>query len=166
MASILIATAVMFLLGLGLIGYAVKDFSKKNEKKSWAQTTGEIIQSNADDIEEVINRERFDKNKHFGLDIRYTYMVNLTSYESSKVSEAAYEGITGLAYSEERVRAYAKQYQTGTKVTVYYDPENPENSILKPNAPVGRLVFFILMGISILICGLSLLMLYYTGSSL
>ena len=166
MALFLVAAAVMFMLGFGLIGYAVKDFSKKNGKKTWPQTTGEIIQSNADAIEEVINRERYDKNKHFGLDIRYTYRVNLTSYESSKVSEAAYEGITGIAYSEERVRAYAKQYQTGTKVTVYYDPENPENSILIPSAPTGLLVFFILMGVSVLFCGLSFLMVYYTGNSL
>lgn len=167
MASILIATAVMFLLGFGLIGYAVKDFSKKNEKKTWPQTMGEIIHSNADDIvEKMMKRERYSEIKHFEFDIRYTYSVNLTSYESSKVSEATYQGIRGVAYSEKELREYAKQYQTGTKVTVYYDPENPENSILKPNVQTGRSVFFILVGVSFLFCGLMFLLVYYTGNSL
>ena len=161
MAGVLIATVVLSLIGVGLIGYAIKLLVQRQKTRSWAQTSGEILESNVEDAERIFKDPRPGRLSYFYPSVRYSYKVNLVSYESTvfdnrhRPSEPAYE---------KNVRNFTENYAVGKTVTVFYDPEHPEKAVLHTNAPMGDVIFLVLFGISVFACGLSFLMLYYVGS--
>lgn len=163
MTNLLIATAVMFLIGGGFLGYAIKIFIQRRRTKSWAQTTGEILESNVEEAERIFKNPRPGKLSYFFPSVRYSYKVNLVSYVSTvfdnrnKPSEPAYE---------KNVRSFVENYAVGKTVTVFYDPEHPEKAVLHTNVPVADVVTLVIVGTSLFFCGFSFFMVYYVNSTL
>ena len=161
MTNLLIATAVMLLISTGFIWYAIKLLLQRRKTRSWAQTSGEILESNIEDAERIFKDPRPGRLSYFYPSVRYSYKVNLVSYESTvfdnrnKPSEPAYE---------KNVRNFAENYAVGKTVTVFYDPEHPEKAVLHTNVPIADVIMLILVGISMFACGLSFLSVYYVGS--
>lgn len=163
MTNLFIAAAVMFLIGGGFIGYAIKIFVQRRRTKSWAQTTGEILESNVEEAERIFKDPRPGRLSYFYPRVRYSYKVNLASYESTVMDNRNTPSEPAL---EKKVRDFAEQYSAGKTVTVYYDPEHPEKAVLNPNMPITDVVTLVIVGISLFICGSSFLMVYYVNSTL
>jgi predicted membrane protein len=164
MFGLLISAGVLTLLGVGFVYFAIRKFIKRSQKKSWPQTTGEIIESNVDDAEKAVaSMSRYTGKYGMTLMIRYSYKVNLVPYESDRFSS---EVVRENILSKDKVRAYSKLYATGNKVTVYYNPDDHSDSVLDPSVNIGDVMFLTLIGVATFLCGLSLMIVYNVGAAL
>ena len=150
MTLLLVVSTVIILIGLGLFAYAGRIIAKRREKASWPQTTGEVLSSRI---------ELGNKNRHNIVpDIRYKYKVNLVEYESTKISSAL---VDNQYVSAAQLEALREKYAVGKPVTVFYNPDDPAEAVLDTTAYIGDLVIFFVIGIMVLLCGFSMLMVYF-----
>ena len=74
---------------------------------------------------------------------RYSYSVHGKNYESTRVTMADWYFTAGVI----AIRRFEKLFPVGREVPVYYDPANPERSVLyKPG--FGSPIFLIVWGIA------------------
>lgn len=89
-------------------------------RKTWHKTVGEIRES------EVISYENNDGETRYTCEIVYEYLVRGQSYQSSRLEYLSSFG--GSRHFE--AAQLARRYHTGRKVTVYYNPRQPAESVL------------------------------------
>ena len=123
----LVGGAVFFLFALPPLQYS-------NTSKSWPTVPGTITRSEVD----VWRR---DGKTHYQPDIGYTYSVDGKKYSSSKITV----GEPPLDNNVTPAKRLQAEYPVGKEVVVYYDPELPESSALKPGTKTGD---FLLAGIA------------------
>lgn len=118
-------------LGLVLLIYGYQLYQAGKDAELWPSTIGEVTY--------------FDIKMHaqeglgtYELDLRYRYRVDDIEYVSDRISFGGME----LAY------VYAlktlPQYPLGKMLNVYYNPLNPEDSVLKPGAQFLSLLLYCL----------------------
>ena len=98
---------------------------KIREAQAWPSTEGVVL------VSEV--RDEGGENG-WRAHVRYQYEVDGRTYESSRIAVAVEYGREGLQAHEE----LAARFPSGTRVTVYYNPQNPAESALvkgDPNSP-------------------------------
>lgn len=93
--------------------------------KNWPTTSGIITFS---DISEYIND---DGNKMYSSSVNYEYTVANKSYIGDRISLSSNGESTS---SIREVKKTLKTYPIDAQVTVYYDPELPNNAVLEPGA--------------------------------
>jgi hypothetical protein len=81
--------------------------------------------------------------------LRYSYRVNGVSYEGTRVSFGDFAGTSG---SSQAASARLAQYAPGRAVTVYYQPRNPDVSVLETKVRWPSIVFPIGFALLALIC--------------
>lgn len=123
-------------LGLLVISLAVVSIWRGAGSEHWPVAEGEIVKS------EVVSRStytgsswRFEKFS----EILYRYEVNNRSFEHFRIAfnDGGYYVTDSLA----------KAYPLGTKVRVYYDPDDPDNAVLIPGKKSwGQILGTALMG--------------------
>ncbi len=119
-------------MGFGFLFAGILQLKITNESKSWAHTDGVISQS----------RWREGRGSGSGsAQITYRYSVGGQSYEGSNILPGSNE------YSEPDHRSKFRQYSTGTKVTVFYDPTDAQNSCLEVGVITRYPFIFIGLGI-------------------
>lgn len=122
------AAAVLFVLGI--IGAAITIFvgipmtMNALESKGWPSAEGIITIS-----EFTTNRDRDDGSVTYGANVAYDYKVNGTQYTGSNVHFGQY-GTSDPSYG----RGIVNRYPAGTRVSVYYDSDDPSTSVLEPGA--------------------------------
>jgi len=95
--------------------------------ENWPTTSGEVT---ASDISQYTN----DKGKiMYSTAINYEFMVDNKSFIGDRVSLSSNGSSTS---SLKQVKKALKTYPVDAKVTVYYDPELPNNAVLEPGADV------------------------------
>lgn len=131
-------------LGLLIIFFAVVSIWRGAGSEHWQVTEGEIVKS------EVVSRSiytgsswRFEKFS----EILYRYEVNGKSFENFRIAfDAGDYNVTDNL---------ARAYPLGKKVRVYYDPDDPDNSVLFPGRKTwGQILGTALMGICLTGIGL------------
>ena len=110
----IIGGVTFFLWGLPPLKYA-------NESKNWPSVPGKIIQSD-------IDTWRKDGKSHYRANVVYTYMVDSKTLTSSKVTVGDPPSTSNMLAA----KAVQEEYPVGSEVLVYYDPEVPASSALKP----------------------------------
>lgn len=149
--SQLITALIAIVIGAGILVYAGMNIRRGSERKSWSQTTGEIISAK---VEEVVTHGDYTSTDYFPK-IYYRYKVNLVEYESGSVnaSEAPFT-IGKQKFAALRV----EKFKPNSKVIVYYNPDNPNEAVLENTgaSPSGMILLFI-VGIPVFLCGLVLL---------
>lgn len=91
---------------------------------SWPKTPGIITNS-------AIHQSESDGKTMYSADIDYSFMIDGKEYSGERIT------LNGNATSTSSVREVKKdlqKYPVGAKVDVYYDPELPNNAVLKPGA--------------------------------
>ncbi|MCX8124995.1 MAG: DUF3592 domain-containing protein [Spirochaetes bacterium] len=103
----------LFVFGAVLTLVGIKLIQNARQSLYWPKAEGVITQSFMD----------WDRHRQQFANIKYTFTVNG-------------EEITGFQISAKDMNKsnedLLKEYPVGKKVIVYYDPENPENSLLEP----------------------------------
>jgi len=144
--SQLFVAMLTLLIGGGILAYTGNMIVKAKRRTEWLDTKGEIIVSGINEV------KREEEIMHFPA-IRYRYRVNLVTYESTRIQI----GDPPYAGSLQHTKSIIEKYPLHKQVTVYYNPEDPQESVLNKSAPISGMVLLILLGISIVLCGLLLL---------
>ncbi len=114
------------------IGFAVaaalgmarrRGLHNKPERIRWAQTTGKITRSDAIAEERSVVGEALQVVNLPA--VRYSYEVDGKPYTGDRIS------LDDIGDDDPRTTDILQRYRPGTSVTVYYRPDQPENSVLE-----------------------------------
>jgi len=120
---------------MSFFGYRLVRKARASSK--WPSTQG-TIESSTVDVERERERDS-DGDIHyetkFTPNIVYQYQVDGMDFAGDQIS-------FGGTSSSSQSRAYriTNQYPEGAEVTVYFDPEDPQESVLQPGATLGTYV--------------------------
>jgi len=136
---------ILILVGVLLLLFVTRQWVIGYSSHNWQTVQGQITTSKAIPCSRKYHR--------FGsqASIVYKYSVNGVSYSSNNITFAL-DSLTTFCGNAEKIMT---RYPLGKDVLVYYDPKNPEKSVLRPGG-----TSFMGMGLSLLslILGINLLM--------
>ena len=122
---IIIVCLIFFGIGIGMLVKLAKHYGKLQQSKNWLSTNGKILSSDLD--AQISTDDDGYQTTTYLAKVFFTYEVNGNSYESDRVNFDY-----GMRTSNVRKpQSVVEQYPTGSDVTVYYDPENPQQSVLE-----------------------------------
>lgn len=141
---------VLFLsLGLVLLVLGLVFRNSGPETLSWPMAKGEIVETN------VVTAGGEDGNsENYKLVITYNYTVDEVTYISDQY------GLTSeiTSFAREPLEKKAETLPAGQKISVYYNPDNPETAVLDPGTDSAQ---WFLMGSAVVgglgLCALLLL---------
>ncbi len=147
----LIAGLFFIIFGLILIIFAVQNSIISMESEDWLTVEGTITSSAIDSYKERDTGTGDDSpttyTTYYEPEITYSYLVNGADYSSDKISFSRTRFVI-----QSEAQEIIDKYSTGTNVTVYYNPNNPSESVLKPGiqdsggmicGTIGSLIFVI-----------------------
>ncbi len=119
---------VCLLVGAGLSLVAIKQLQAGVERRAWPTASATIVRS------EVIGVRAYRPN------VVYEYRVETLVYRDSSALQPAAFG--GRNSKREKAKTVIADYPVGATVVVYYNPQDPGESYLRPGpswAPFGWL---------------------------
>lgn len=129
---IIIFLSVFVVLGLALTWYGISSYRQSQASLSWPTVTGKVTTSKV-----TIEDDGEDEPCHIG-DIEYLYVVQNKEYRNKDVV------IGPSDCSEIEANEIVKKYPALAEVKVFYDPSQPEVSVLEPGENGDSIVFAIL----------------------
>ena len=128
---------ILFLLISGICGiyFSFRDIINSTESRRWPSTEGTV---NTCDIYDAGYGDG-PANKQ--LNVLYEFEVNHRTYRGHDI----WHGSDSSEMSKEYAESYAELYPAGTKVKVYYKPDNPQEAVLEPGG-LRPIIFFYLAG--------------------
>jgi hypothetical protein len=121
----------MFLLflcvGIGLLIYGKRVAGMAKDSATWPGVKGKIVRSEVVRNDDDMGRGR-DRSATFMPDVGYTYSVDKTEYEGSLIAF----GTRNFYGSKDYANDYVERFPEGKRVSVFYDPSNPETAVLEP----------------------------------
>jgi hypothetical protein len=135
---------IFLLIGVGLTIWGWTILQNARASASWPTADGVITRS------AVTHSSDSEGGDSYQPQVTYKYSANSTTYENNtiKFGENSYS-------SRRKADDIAGNYPVGKNVTVYYDPEKHDRSVLEPGVSAGSFivigigVFFILLTIII-----------------
>lgn len=117
---------VMLIVGAWLTytHFSVPMAEEAKASESWPSTPGVITRS---DVDQSID----DGKTMYAAEISYDFTVGNKSYSGNRISLTSGNSKTS---SLRKVKKDLQKYPVGEKVTVYYDPELPNNAVLQTGA--------------------------------
>jgi uncharacterized protein DUF3592 len=132
--------AVTAIMGLVVSIHAIREQVKARWAKSWPTALGKIMDSR---LREVRSRKGITYQTY----ILFEYSVNEISHRSDVCRVGANESSSSLIGAANKTLA---RYPMGADVMVYFNPENPTESVLEP----GKVSYFLLvLGFMFLLSG-------------
>lgn len=110
-------------LSLYLLKHAMHSLKVSEASKSWPQTKGHMKKS------EAVRYQSTSSRWNFTADYEYS------------VEGKVFQGHTVALYTiihKEEAQALAERYPSNKDITVYYNPEAPEESVLIPGSREGK----------------------------
>ena len=151
MNSFLVRVAPWFLIAIGAIvlGYGVKKVMVAAASKGWTPVPGVIEESVVEEkmFKPDMPRQADNKSTSFHANIRYRFSANNKSFTGTRVSFGDHDA-NYRSYADDLVQRYPKDGE----VTVYYNPANPEQSVLEPGVQPQTWVI-IIVGVVLLAAG-------------
>ena len=116
---------------------AMKDWRRFRESENWVPATAQIITG-------YIIARRGSKSTSYVLDITYTYKVLGQNYESNQFSF----GSEGTGYdTRKKAEGTLAKYPTGSQVTIYHNPNNPQQAVLERKYDSTGAILAVIVGI-------------------
>lgn len=119
----------LLLVGIGISGYAGKTVYEASSSRAWSTVQGQVVSASVE--QEIVRGRRIDR-----LHFRYAYAVEGKRYVGERVTIGPNFG----PFAPKAVDVVA-EYRLRSVVTVFYHPEDPNRSVLKPG--VTPTVFFV-----------------------
>lgn len=129
-------------LGVYLVGLASENMELAAASESWEPTDGTILASGVE--------ARGAKRRAATISIRYEYQVGDSTYTGSNLSFEKQD-----SYTPSIAEAKLRPYPAGAKCTVYYDPQNPTQSVLIKGAQSSN-QFYFWLGLASIVTGIVL----------
>ncbi len=141
----------LVILGSAVTVIGIKQAWKAWRMKHWEPTTGVITQCAFTEVSG--SRQGEDRDRRYHLSLAYTYQVDSTPYEGTRLRY----GMVGNVNSQKWVEQMRERYPQGSTVTVWVDPKDPAQCALERGPGwtwwVGPIV-----GVIFLISGLKLIL--------
>lgn len=146
-----IVLGIIFIIagGITFFLFALPPLQYANTSKSWPSVSGEVIKSEIDTWQK-------DGKTHYTPKIVYTFTVDGKKLTSSKITVGDSPFDSNISPAK-RVQA---EYPVGKQVDVFYDPEVPSSSALKPGIQKNDIILggitgiFLVVGILMLFSGI------------
>jgi Protein of unknown function (DUF3592) len=134
---------IYFFASLGICLYVLTVSITARQSRQWPATSGEVLSS------KVVGSIKQRKPE-----VRYVYTVNGHRHTGNRIMIGPGPRNGGLGIPS--AREYIRRYPKGRGVTVYFNPENPAESVLEPG--MNRVVMLLLLvGMFFLLLGLFML---------
>ena len=155
--SSIILTIAMIAGGIFLIVWGSNELKDAYKSRSWPSTQGKITSSY---IKKQVNKKSSPNRTttSFSAKVRFRYTVGGTTYSGDRICF----GGTYSGGKRSLAKKVADSYLKGKKVTVYYDPENPKEAVLKTGFRWTTFMVFI-GGLLFLCVGIACYILYRRG---
>ena len=133
--STFFSLGIFLFIGIGLTYWGWNILQNARASASWPTADGVITKSI------VTQSTDSDGVDSYSPEVTYSYKVNNTKYFNNtiKFGENSYG-------NRRKAAEIAGNYNIGRKVTVYYDPEKPDRSVLEPGVSAGS---YIVIGIGV-----------------
>jgi len=136
--------SLFVLVGAGLSYFGVLRVVQAKASEDWPSTSGRVLES--------LVESRFSNRANAGLvyeaEVLYEYAIEGTTYKNNRVTASDW-GTDDPGRAQRTVNRYPKD----ADVTVYYRPDDPEQSVLEPGTSVTTAIMPV-MGGGFLIIGL------------
>jgi hypothetical protein len=135
---------IFLLLGGGLSFWGWTILQDARASATWPAADGLIVGSEVDHSTDAEGGDSYSP------EVDYTYQVSGQAYQNSRIKfgENSYN-------SRRQAEEIVARYPSGQGVTVYYAPEEPENSVLEPGVSSGS---YIVLGIGVCFASIALLL--------
>jgi hypothetical protein len=153
-----LAAVVIISLGacLGVLfvggGVIMISLGRRNQKKADASQNWPSVNGTVQDVKAVKNYHSSADDEldvdTFSPKVRYSYTVGATEYSSERIAF----GYGKTFNSESAALASIQKYSQGSLVTVYYNPENPDEAVLERKNE--RQIWGVVGGILLIVLGL------------
>jgi hypothetical protein len=142
--SAVFGMGIFLVVGAGLTYWGWTILQNARASASWPTADGIVTRSG------VSHSTDSDGGDSYSPEITYTYSVNNIDQENNtiKFGENSYS-------SRRKAEGIAANYPVGKNVTVYYDPEQPDKSVLEPGVSAGS---YIVLGIGVFFILLTLIL--------
>jgi hypothetical protein len=115
---------------------------KAMRSSNWREADGKIMSV---DVKEHVSNTKGAPRRYYTVAVACQYAVGGKTYETSRLSYGGQRSHGRRDAAEEE----AKNYQPGSRITVYYDPDKPDDAVLKTGTSIG-LWFGLCFGIIVL----------------
>jgi hypothetical protein len=122
---------------LGILFFTQRKVSAIN---NWPSIPGTVVSS------QVVSRSDGEGGTTDYPAVTYSYSVVGSNYKGSKIAPGMEVGGMGAAKTVAR-------YPVDSKVTVYYNPENPADAVLEKKAPAIMWIYIVLGIVDCALCG-------------
>lgn len=147
---------VFLAAGVALAAWGFMNLSTAMHSKSWPTADGKITSSTVvKKVERYTDSDGRRKTRTiYKPQVRYDYALGGRSFIGSRITMA--DSGSG---SESRAQKISKRYPAGSICTVYYNPDKPEEAVLKAGITFATLMFpgfgilFAVIGVAVPIMG-------------
>lgn len=145
---------VFFLIGAGVLIYALIMRKKANTAQAWPAVSGQVYSSSV--------REQHHEDSEGNVswtytpEVMYQYNVAGAVFQAKRIAFGA--AGSGKRQTAEQVAA---RYQPGQTVTVYYNPQNPGDAVLERQVQNGRTLLIlggVFLAVSLCACSAGLIL--------
>ena len=152
-----LAVGIIFaLVGAGIVYLGINAYLGSAATVNWPSVTGTILTSSVNTTYQCTNTGgtgTYGTAQSCGYVytplVSYRYIVNGITYTGHNINLNYVSSDSASAYAQ------VQEYQVGTNVSVYYNPQAPYTAVLQTGATVGNL-FLPLFGAAFLIVGIIL----------
>ncbi len=128
----------LFIVGGLIVGWrALKDWKRYRSSHNWIPIPGVISESY---INSRVSPD--DGETTYIHVITYMYQLVGNSYQGSRVSFGSEEVSYG---SEKKAACLVARYPAGSQQTVYYDPDDPSQSVLEQKYNTNNAIMFLIL---------------------
>lgn len=107
--------------------------------ESWPSVQGQVIDS-------MVQTRSSRKGTTYAPQITYTYAVNGTPYSGTRQ-----QARNPVMSSQQEAQSYLQAYPVNAKIQVFYQPADPQNSVLKPGLVTTDYLIMLLPGLFVLL---------------
>ncbi len=137
---------VLLVVGAIFLIYGIIELDRASAMRDWPAIQGEVYSARV--VEELDTGVDDSTWRVYRPEIRYSFILDGTEYAGARRSLG--EPAASWRSHAETVVA---RYPVGQAVTVYYNPENPRDSIIERQTAKGWATFFIVIGVVVGIGG-------------
>lgn len=147
-----------FWIFAGLMGlrnwYSAVSFA--NSTKDWPSVTGRIIRSELSGSDEI---DEGEIRKSYSPVVEYEYEVKGKKFSGDTISIVAHS-----TTEKSDARSIVNRYKPGSKVFVYYDPEDNCRSVLDPEAGVQDSMGGLIVSLALFVLGFIVIYINYQSN--
>jgi hypothetical protein len=139
---------VLFVLAIPgvLVAATVVKLREVRKASTWPKTIGKIVSSELVSTRRKVTGEATRSVNRPA--VRYSYQASGKRFTGSRIS------IGEIADNDPRIPEILKRYAIGNSVTVYYQPDQPANSVLERDPPVGlHIIWAVVAGLFLIMAG-------------